>query len=127
MPEPPTPTRVAPPMHIVDSQLLDPQDARGKVSGRTYLYDSERRRPRFIEEFLALIAYRDLVLQLVSRNVKTRYKRSVLGVAWTMINPLMMMTVLAIVFSTLFTAKIENYPVFLLTGLTLWGFFQQTS
>jgi len=114
-------------MHIVDSQLLDPQDARGKVSGRTYLYDSERRRPRFIEEFLALIAYRDLVLQLVSRNVKTRYKRSVLGVAWTMISPLMMMTVLAIVFSSLFTARIENYAVFLLTGLTLWGFFSQTS
>jgi ABC-type polysaccharide/polyol phosphate export permease len=127
MPETSVPTRPAPTMHIVASETLDPDAARTQTSSRTYVYDSARRRPRFIEEFFALIAYRDLVMQLVSRNVKTRYKRSVLGVAWTMLNPLMMMTVLAIVFSTLFTAKIENYPVFLLTGLTLWGFFQQTS
>ena len=54
----------------------------------------------FTDEFFSLLRYRELLNQLVSRNIKTRYKRSVLGVAWTMINPLMMMAVLAVVFSS---------------------------
>jgi len=90
-------------------------------------YDSERRRHPFFEEFFALLRYRNLVSQLVSRNIKTRYKRSVLGVAWTMIGPLMMMTVLTVVFSSLMGSSVPNYAVFLLSGFTLWGFFQQTS
>jgi ABC-type polysaccharide/polyol phosphate export permease len=90
-------------------------------------YDSARRTSPFVAEFLALIKYRHLVAQLISRNIKTRYKRSVLGVAWTMISPLMMMVVLSIVFSSVFNTKLENYAVFLLSALTLWGFFSQTS
>jgi len=81
----------------------------------------------FIDEIHSLIKYRQLVVQLVSRNIKTRYKRSVLGVAWTMISPLMMMTVLTIVFSSLFATRLEHYAVFLLTAFTLWGYFSQTS
>jgi ABC-2 type transport system permease protein len=96
-----------------------------EVSG--FEYDSDRRKSPFIDEFLALLKYRHLVLQLISRNIKTRYKRSVLGVAWTMINPLMMMVVLTIIFSSVFNTKVENYAVFLLTALTIWGFFSQTS
>jgi len=121
---------LAPPSPSTQGMEPDEVDTAPTVAGnskRVYLYDSVRRRHRSIEEIYALVSYRDLVMQLISRNVKTRYKRSVLGVAWTMINPLMMMTVLTIVFSTLFSQKIENYAVFLLTGLTLWGFFQQTS
>ena len=94
---------------------------------QAYSYDSALRRPRYFEEARALLKYRDLVMQLVSRNIKTRYKRSVLGIGWTMLSPLLMMTVLAIVFSSLFSARIENYAVFLLTGLTVWNFFSQTS
>ena len=127
MPETSTPIQEAPQPRAADVSRPAENGAPARRPTRAYTYDSERRLPQFIQEFSALLAYRDLVMQLVSRNVKTRYKRSVLGVAWTMISPLMMMTVLAVIFSSLFSSKLENYAVFLLTGLTVWGFFSQTS
>src|SRR5205823_11000925 len=69
----------------------------------------------------------ELLAQLVARNVKTRYKRSVLGVAWTMLNPLLMMTVTTIVFSGIFKFSTEHYPVYVLSGLLLWNFFAHTT
>jgi ABC-2 type transport system permease protein len=101
--------------------------AEAETPSYVYAYDSNRRQSVYLTELQALLSYRDLVMQLVSRNIKTRYKRSVLGVAWTMISPLMMMSVLAIVFSSLFSSRIEHYAVFLLTGITFWNFFSQTS
>jgi ABC-2 type transport system permease protein len=91
------------------------------------VYDSARRRSPFTDEFFSLLRYRELLNQLVARNIKTRYKRSVLGIAWTMINPLMMMAVLAVVFSRMFSTTIEHYTVYLLASLTVWTFFSQTS
>jgi ABC-type polysaccharide/polyol phosphate export permease len=91
------------------------------------VYDSARRRSPFTDELLSLLRYRELLTQLVSRNIKTRYKRSVLGIAWTMINPLMMMAVLAVVFSQMFNVTIEHYTVYLLASITIWTFFSQTS
>jgi ABC-2 type transport system permease protein len=91
------------------------------------IYDSARRGVPFVEEFIELIRYRDLVLQMVSRNIKMRYKRSVLGIAWTMLNPLLMMIVLAFVFSNIFRFTIENYLIYVLSGLIFWNFFAQTT
>lgn len=91
------------------------------------VYDSDQRRSPFVEEFLELVRYRDLLVQLVIRNVKTRYKRSALGVLWTMLNPLLMMTVLAMVFSSLFRIQTEFYAVYALSGLVAWNFFAQTT
>jgi len=91
------------------------------------VYDSAKRKSPFADELFALLRYRELLTQLVSRNIKTRYKRSVLGIAWTMINPLMMMAVLAVVFSRVFSVTIEHYTVYLLASLTIWTFFSQTS
>jgi ABC-type polysaccharide/polyol phosphate export permease len=91
------------------------------------VYDSARRPAPAVEEFLQLLRYRDLVAQLVSRNIKARYKRSVLGVAWTMLNPLLMMIVMTIVFSNVLRVPIPHYPVFLLAGLLAWTFFTQTT
>jgi len=91
------------------------------------VYDSARRPPPYWEELTALWAYRDLVRQLVSRDIKVRYKRSVLGVAWTMLNPLLMMLVLTLVFSYLFRWDLPRYPVYLLSGIILWNFFAQTT
>lgn len=82
---------------------------------------------RMMEELVALFKYRDLLLELVSRNIKVRYKRSVLGIAWTMLNPLMMMVVLTFVFYGLFRMTLSNYPVYLLSGLLLWVFFAQVT
>ena len=66
------------------------------------VYDSAERRSPLLEQFLDVARYRDLLLQLISRNIKTRYKRSALGILWTMLNPLMMMVVLTFVFSEVF-------------------------
>ena len=90
-------------------------------------YDSDQRRSPFVEEFLTLIQYRELVRQLIARAVKTRYKRSVLGVAWTMINPLLTMAVLTLVFSGIFGFPSNEYALHVLSGLILWNFFAQST
>ena len=69
--------------------------------------------------------YAFLIKQLVSRDFKTKYKRSVLGMAWSFLNPLLTMSVQYIVFSTLFKSDIPNYPVYLLTGIVFFNFFSE--
>ncbi|MBN2047650.1 MAG: ABC transporter permease [Anaerolineaceae bacterium] len=86
-------------------------------------YDSSNLKPSYIEEYIGVIQYRRLILRLISRVIKTRYKRSMFGVAWTMLNPLLTMTIMTIVFSNLFRFNVENYPVYLLSGLLAWNFF----
>lgn len=69
--------------------------------------------------------YAFLIRQLVSRDFKTKYKRSALGMAWSFLNPLLTMCVQYIVFSTLFKSDIPNYPVYLLTGIVFMNFFNE--
>ena len=66
--------------------------------------------------FSYLSQYKSLLFQLVRRDFKAKYKRSVLGILWTILNPLFTMLVLTIVFSALFRFDIDNYPVYLLSG-----------
>jgi homopolymeric O-antigen transport system permease protein len=91
------------------------------------VYDSAAPRSRAIEEARALWAYRGLVHELVVRDIKVRYKRSVLGIAWTMLAPLLNMVALTLVFSTILKQQITNYPVFFMTGAIFWAFFSQTT
>ena len=67
--------------------------------------------------------YEFLIKQLVARDFKTKYKRSVLGYLWSFLNPLLTMTVQYIVFSTIFRSGISNFPVYLLSGIILFNFF----
>jgi len=68
--------------------------------------------------------YRELIYNLVVRNLKVRYKSSVLGIAWSWLNPLLMMVVYTVLFTIfLHNADIPYYPVFLLCGLLPWNFF----
>lgn len=90
------------------------------------IYDSAKRGSVALEELRSLWQYRDLILQLIRRNIVSRYKRSVLGVTWTMLNPLGNMLVLTLVFSQLFN-RVEGYPVYVLSGLIAWNFFAQTT
>jgi len=91
------------------------------------VYDSAAPRSRAIEEARALWTYRGLVHELVVRDIKVRYKRSVLGIAWTMLAPLLNMVALTLVFSTILKQQITNYPVFFMTGAIFWAFFSQTT
>jgi ABC-type polysaccharide/polyol phosphate export permease len=87
------------------------------------VYDSANLRHPLIGELVAIFKYRDLVFQFISRSLKTRYKRSALGVLWTLLNPILTMTVLTLVFSNIFRFNIEYYPVYILSGLVVWNFF----
>lgn len=74
-----------------------------------------------------LYQYRDLLKQLVVRDVKLKYRRSILGYLWSVLDPLMTMMVLVIVFSNLFRFDIPNFPVYLITGSTLFGFMSEAT
>ena len=68
-------------------------------------------------------AYRDLLRNLVVRDLKTRYKRSVLGFAWSFLNPLFMVMIFTVVFTVIARAQnVPNYPLFALCGLLAWNF-----
>lgn len=69
--------------------------------------------------------YGFLIRQLVSRDFRTKYKRSALGMAWSFLNPLLTMSVQYVVFSTLFQSDIPNYPVYLLSGIVFFNFFSE--
>ncbi len=72
--------------------------------------------------------YGFLICQLVRRDFKTKYKRSVLGVLWSFLNPLLMMCVQWVVFSTLFpNANFKDFPVYLICGIVLFNFFSESS
>jgi len=96
------------------------------IASQKPIYDSTKRPHPAVEEFLALFQYKDLLFQLTKRNIVTRYKRSVLGIAWTMLSPLGTMIVYSLVFSQIFN-RVESYPVYMLSTLIGWQFFSQTT
>lgn len=73
--------------------------------------------------------YRFLLSQLVIRDFKIKYKRSVLGVLWSILYPLLMMIVMAIVFSNMFRFSMEgtNYLVYLMSGLVIFNYFSEAT
>lgn len=70
-----------------------------------------------------LYGVRYVLLQLVSQQLILRYRRTTLGYLWTLINPLVMMSIMAWVFSSLFNAEIKSFTVFLFAGMIPWTFF----
>lgn len=78
-----------------------------------------------VNAIIAMQRYRFLIRQLVSRDFKTKYKRSVLGVFWSFLNPLLTMIVQYIVFSNLFRFDIPYYPVYLLCGIIIFNYFSE--
>ena len=71
--------------------------------------------------------YRPLLGELVLRDLKIKYRRSFLGYLWSLLNPLLMMTIMSLVFSYMFRFKIPNYPLYLICGQTLWVFFSEST
>jgi len=76
---------------------------------------------RTISRLRTFLKYRDLFFQLVSRDIKLKYRRSILGYLWSMLNPLLSMIVLTIVFSNLFGRGIDHFPVYVITGQLLFN------
>lgn len=71
-----------------------------------------------------LIYLRDLLRELILRDLKLRYRRSVLGLTWSLLNPLAELLVLTFVFTYLLPLNIPSFPVFLYTGLLAWNWFR---
>lgn len=71
--------------------------------------------------------YKDLLKLLVSRDIKLKYRRSFLGYLWSVLNPLMIMIVMTIVFSTMFSRNIENFPVYLFCGQLLFNYMNNST
>jgi ABC-type polysaccharide/polyol phosphate export permease len=70
-----------------------------------------------------LYQYRELIKNLVIRNLKVRYKNSVLGFLWSLLNPLLMTLVFTIVFTVMMPSPIDRFPVFFMCGFLSWSFF----
>lgn len=80
-----------------------------------------------IDRLNVFIDYKDLLKQLVSKDIKLKYRRSFLGYLWSVLNPLLVMTVMAVVFSTMFNRNIENFPVYLFCGQIMFNFMNQST
>lgn len=76
-----------------------------------------------LNDLKELYSYRTMLVNLVKKDLRTRYKGSILGFLWTFVNPLLQLVVYSVVFSTIMRMDVENYPVFLFVGLVPWIFF----
>ena len=85
------------------------------------------KRSYVIYALIAMKKYRFLIRQLVSRDFKTKYKRSVLGVFWSFLNPLLTMAVQYVVFSNLFRFDVPHYQAYLIIGIVFFNFFSEAT
>ena len=80
---------------------------------------------KLVKNIRLFFSYRELLFNLANREISQRYKQSVLGYAWVILNPLFQLLVLTFVFSTIFKVASFNVPyiIFLIVGLLPWNFF----
>ncbi|MNI55999.1 Teichoic acid translocation permease protein TagG [compost metagenome] len=69
--------------------------------------------------------YREMLRNMVLKDLRTRYKGSVLGFLWTFLNPLLMLAIYSFVFSSIMKSDIPNFPMFILVALLPWNYFSQ--
>ncbi|WP_194843461.1 ABC transporter permease [Paenibacillus sp. B01] len=80
-----------------------------------------------MNHFSRIINYRELLSELVKRDLKIKYRRSVLGVLWSILNPLLFMLITTMIFSTMFKNQIQNFPIYFLTGQIMYAFFAEST
>lgn len=95
------------------------------ICGLTALREKQGKESKIRGYISSYKKYKFLMKQLVLRDFKTKYKRSVLGFCWSFLNPLLTMLVQYMVFSTLFKSDIDNFPVYLLTAAIFFNFFTE--
>ena len=83
------------------------------------------KRSYVVNAAIAVQKYRFLIRQLVARDFRTKYKRSILGMFWSFLNPLLMMLVQYFVFSTIFKSDVPNFAAYLITGTVMFNFFNE--
>ena len=85
------------------------------------------KRSYVVNAVIAVQKYRFLIRQLVSRDFRAKYKRSILGVFWSFLNPLLTMLIQYFVFSTIFKSDVPNFAAYLITGTVMFNFFNEAS
>lgn len=80
-----------------------------------------------MNNIFTIVRYRWLLQELIVRDLKVKYRRSFLGYLWSLLNPLLLMVVLTIVFSQMFRFAIPNFPVYLLAGQLIFGFYSEAT
>ncbi|MAT98007.1 MAG: hypothetical protein CL608_12750 [Anaerolineaceae bacterium] len=91
-----------------------------------YLAARQKQRWQIVGAFFSSrrwLYLRDLMRELISRDIKLRYKGSILGILWSLLNPFTQLLVFSFVFQALLPLDISNYPAYLFTGLLAWGWF----
>ncbi len=90
-----------------------------------WLHVRSGKRSYVVNAAIAVQKYRFLIRQLVARDFRTKYKRSILGMFWSFLNPLLMMLVQYFVFSTIFKSDVPNFAAYLITGTVMFNFFNE--
>jgi ABC-2 type transport system permease protein len=93
------------------------------VSAEVLVRTSEPPRLKVLRRARELWEAREVLGNLARKELKVRYKSSVLGVLWSMLNPILYLVVFSLVFTVFLKSPIENYPVYLLSGLLPWTLF----
>jgi lipopolysaccharide transport system permease protein len=106
----------------VMNENIDTAESGAGSAGRLNVTRSPDRGRASIRE---LWAFRDLLRSLVVRDIKIKYQGSVLGIAWTLLNPLLTVAILVTVFSHVIQIAVDHYWAFLLSGFFAWNFIQQ--
>lgn len=88
-----------------------------------YIYNADQRLVNWRVKVREMWQYRNLLRNMVVRDLKARYKNSVLGILWSILNPLFLMLVFTVLFSVMANNQIRDYPIFVLAGLIPWNFF----
>ena len=78
-----------------------------------------------IKRMKEIYEYRDMIYSLVKRELRGRYQKSVLGMLWTLLNPFFQIVIYTFVFTIIFPSSIENYYIYLMTGIIPWNFFSE--
>lgn len=81
----------------------------------------------FMKRLSVFRNYKPLLEQLVIKDIKLKYRRSFLGYIWSILNPLMIMCIMVLVFSNMFRFDIQNYPVYLIIGQTIFNFVSEAT
>jgi ABC-type polysaccharide/polyol phosphate export permease len=95
-----------------------------KTDSPLYVFDSVEHRGfknNLTRNFRELVTYRYAIFNFISSTLRARYRRSVLGFLWTLLNPLLTMTILTVVFSTIFQTSIQHFSVYIFSGLLPWS------
>src|SRR6266404_3339400 len=91
------------------------------------LIDRAAARPGFTSSLISVFFYRELVRNLVLKDLKLKFRGSVLGFLWSLANPLAMVAVYTLAFKYILASKQAGFPFFVLQGLLAWSFFANSA